>query len=652
MREINFGESDFMGKAFSVAGVSLPRKGFTVCHYCGMVQRGAKHAYHTPTCKARQQSIKDPFDNCMFLYREFTSEAVRILIPAIKMEDAKKVESFAAAIMLGLKKKFGSVDHLHFTVVDVPENDSEVRKSYMVIYDTVPGGTGYLKQLMAGKNAMMDLFQLALETMENCSCASDPEKDGCYHCLYGYRQSSHINQISRRVAVDLLKQILSGRDSIEKIPNIRQISVNTLLDSLLEAKFLEALSMTKVDGKRIEMNKAVVGGKEGYTLTIGDNLWRLELQVPLTGDQGVKVPSKPDFVFRPQRNPSRTPVAVFTDGKSYHLDIISKDVQKRMTIREGLGWPVWSLTWQDVMDKCDHKEESTAREVLSPKSLAEKELTKQTLQKYHLGEISYKSAFDLLIDYLAAPDGNQLFRTYASATVLGMLHLKESSDESYMSEWNRGYSALPDLRWTIPKPIFKKVVIGIHKPLKGLDVYACMPADGIKGGKDSNGKLVRLYDETKVNAVVILDDQMPEAQLVPAWRGFLYICNLLQFIPKTLLATQSGIATHSYDTLIEEDQKPSDTISIDPQWKDIIEGLFDQVLIDLAKHLRDDGVPAPEAGLYSEEDDAPMSEFQWPDKKVLVQSDDELAYKELLQAQGWKVYSADYNDVSLALKEV
>ena len=184
MREINFGEADIMGKAIPVAGVSLPRKGFTVCRYCGMVQRSAKHPVHTPTCKAKQQGIKDPFDNCMFLYREFVSEAIRILIPAIKMEDAKKVESFAAAIMLGLKKKFGSVDHLRFAVTDVPEPDSEVRKSYMVIYDTVPGGTGYLKQLtvtsQGGKPAMMELFEMALDAMENCSCASDPEKDGCH----------------------------------------------------------------------------------------------------------------------------------------------------------------------------------------------------------------------------------------------------------------------------------------------------------------------------------------------------------------------------------------------------------------------------------------------------------------------------------------
>lgn len=163
---------------------------------------------------------------------------------------------------------------------------------------------------------------------------------------------------------------------------------------------------------------------------------------------------------------------------------------------------------------------------------------------------------------------------------------------------------------------------------------------------------MRIFDETKVTVVVTLDDRLPEAQLVPAWRGFLHISNLLQFVPKALLAAESGISSHAYDQLIDEGQKPSDTISIDPKWKDIIEGLVDQALIDLAKRLRDDGVVAPEAGLYSDEDDAPMSEFQWTDKKVLVQSEDEEAYKGRLQSEGWKVYGPDYDGVSLALKEV
>ena len=47
-----------------------------------------------------------------------------------------------------------------------------------------------------------------------------------------------------------------------------------------------------------------------------------------------------------------------------------------------------------------------------------------------------------------------------------------------------------------------------------------------------------------------------------------------------------------------------------------------------------------------------MSEFQWSEKKVLVQSEDESDYKAFLQTQGWKVYGPDYEGVSLALKEV
>ena len=131
----------------------------------------------------------------------------------------------------------------------------------------------------------------------------------------------------------------------------------------------------------------------------------------------------------------------------------------------------------------------------------------------------------------------------------------------------------------------------------------------------------------------------------------MHITNLVQFIPKALLATESGIATHAYEKLIDEGPAPSDTVNIDPKWKDIIDGLFDASLIDMAKRLRDEGIIAPESGLYSEEDDTPMSEYKWPDKKILVQSEDEEAYKEQLQGQGWKVFSSDYDGVLLALKE-
>ena len=60
--------------------------------------------------------------------------------------------------MLGMKKKFGNVDHLRATVSEVPVPEADYRKQYLVIYDSVPGGTGYLKQLMNEENVIIDVF--------------------------------------------------------------------------------------------------------------------------------------------------------------------------------------------------------------------------------------------------------------------------------------------------------------------------------------------------------------------------------------------------------------------------------------------------------------------------------------------------------------
>lgn len=136
------------------------------------------------------------------------------------------------------------------TVSEVPVPDADYRKQYLVIYDSVPGGTGYLKQLMHEKNALIEIFEKALHVMENCSCKDDPQKDGCYHCLYAYRQSQQIGNISRTTAIRILKSILSGKDNVQKIDKINDIPVNPLFDSELEQHFMEAIR-TKVGAANV-----------------------------------------------------------------------------------------------------------------------------------------------------------------------------------------------------------------------------------------------------------------------------------------------------------------------------------------------------------------------------------------------------------------
>lgn len=83
LREINFGENDMMGEKVSVAGVDEIRKGFKVCRYCGTIQssdgRSRKHSFFCKTNK-NPQLLADGYETCLFLYREFETEILRMLI--------------------------------------------------------------------------------------------------------------------------------------------------------------------------------------------------------------------------------------------------------------------------------------------------------------------------------------------------------------------------------------------------------------------------------------------------------------------------------------------------------------------------------------------------------------------------------------------
>ncbi len=73
-----------------------------------------------------------------------------MLLPVVTFEGSeRRLHSFISALHLGLKQTFGgNIDHLQTAPHDEPIPDSNHRKKYLALYDTVPGGTGYLKQLM------------------------------------------------------------------------------------------------------------------------------------------------------------------------------------------------------------------------------------------------------------------------------------------------------------------------------------------------------------------------------------------------------------------------------------------------------------------------------------------------------------------------
>ena len=130
---------------------------------------------------------------------------------------------------------------------------------------------------------------------------------------------------------------------------LKDIKINSLFDSELEARFIEALRRVQSEELPVTLKKEVVNGKPGYFYKIGNNAWYIELQVNLNQSDGVDIPSRADFVFRPARARDRCkPIAVFTDGFIYHKERIGMDMAQRCAIAQSDGYHVWSLSWKDI----------------------------------------------------------------------------------------------------------------------------------------------------------------------------------------------------------------------------------------------------------------------------------------------------------------
>ena len=147
-RDVNFGELGKPGADFKVANRESPRPGFRLCRHCGKVQGTPRHSddaepeqAHAFDCDKRDAHDATSIVDCLYLYREFSSEALRILVPyTTHGVDEEVVQSFIAALQLGLKQRFGGkVDHLRIGTQDEPGRDGGPLRAYVLLYDSIPG---------------------------------------------------------------------------------------------------------------------------------------------------------------------------------------------------------------------------------------------------------------------------------------------------------------------------------------------------------------------------------------------------------------------------------------------------------------------------------------------------------------------------------
>jgi len=344
LRVVNLGQESPEIHAFRLGGREVSSGGFVLCPDCGKVQTrrsstGEDEMKHDLSCRHRGKDTA-PL-KAVFLYRELHSEAIRVLLPSSGADEDAAMTSFVAALHLGLRLYFrGSIEHLKGCVDERPVSGTNLRRKYLVLYDQVPGGTGYLKQLSQKPEVFLEVLRLALRHLKECECATrgDHETDGCHRCILRSRHRRDHAGLSRTTAIRLLETILQSADQLERVEKVSDIDIHPLIQSELEKSFLE--SLRAVPGAQLQAK--IVLGKPGYLWRCADAALEVALQVDVTAGPGLDVPSVPDFVFYPVRADVSRPIAVFLDGFAFHADEaaahnrIARDVlQRQALVRSG-----------------------------------------------------------------------------------------------------------------------------------------------------------------------------------------------------------------------------------------------------------------------------------------------------------------------------
>ena len=647
-RDVNFGELGKPGADFKVANRESPRPGFRLCRHCGKVQGtprqsedGEPEQAHAFDCDKRDAHDTASIVDCLYLYREFASEALRILVPyTTKGVDEEVVQSFIAALQLGLKKCFGGkVDHLRITTQEEPGKDGGPRRAYVLLYDSVPGGTGYLHQLLAqDATTLVDVFKQALEAITQCPCTLEAEKDGCYRCVYQYRQGRVMELVSRDRAREVLTELVSATDQLERVPTIADIFINPNFDSALEARFIEALRhLSGVEGlPTVKLVQDIVNGKSGYLLEVASQRYWIEPQVELADTDGVRVACKPDFVIWPGKaSASRRPIAVFCDGWTYHRETVREDAQKRSAlVASGRFW-VWSVTSDDVKAALDGELNTDLESPL-------------TSMHAHAGEMAPPSL------PRAEP---QAYTRHAIAQLLTLLGKPAADTEDPAMDQPRKNAIWATFVMVAPpgSPAAVQAEVRLHDVWPRLPSWAqdvsephavACSRDGVEPAMYFRWPRAFVHGtavDLQPPGILVLNDGEPadEATRHMHWRRWLHLYNTFQTLTGVLLATTEGLQYHDYETITlavtkTAGMQPTDAMS--QAWASVLDRVLPEVKAGMHKLMEADVPPPDEVGYEHANDSGDVdaeAEAAWCAAQVVVLTEAQAEYASIWQAQGW-----------------
>ncbi|MFI1488753.1 DEAD/DEAH box helicase [Streptomyces sp. NPDC020747] len=601
----------------------------------------------------------------LLLVHELVTEAVRILLPASVARAKERLASFTAALFVGIAARYGGdPDHIDIASASMPDGgDTDWPRRFLVVYDRLPGGTGYLHRL-ASADGFREVLLKAREVIESCPCI-EKGLDGCHRCLLRRVPASDYDRVSRSEVRQMLDELLGKAGEswqTSPIAATHHIPLERQAESDLEVMFIDTL-------KEWAGQPDAQASADAYTTTAGT--YSLDLRMTGSGgttlswrvsQQRVLDGTRPDVLFERLDAPGPR-LALYLDGYEFHAtpkhNRLADDATKRTRLRaEGLR--VFQLTYYDVKEwrtrvrDTGYAAAGPADPVWQPYGEHGQRQARDYYAKVRgglpgeLAQTVWINPADLLLTYLRSPDP-ELWLTRAEAVVAGLTGTRPQA--AAVSEEAVGSQLAAALRGTPPQ--------GRGGPLRML---AAVDRSGCSVTAVADGR----HKPPAWTAATVLDDSPSAVADTEAhkkrWRAWLYWSNLAQFLEHGggdsvqlttgmldafsadtlavtggsgwLASTRIELGLGAEETAVQRDERetglstaqaepnatePSGPVPGGTAWDTVLEYLDPEEpgLQLLAVALASMATPAPVDG-FELDDRGWMAELAWPARKVGV----------------------------------
>lgn len=625
IRWLNVGRRTGHAGPLMIGGKQEPAARFRVCSECGHLDRTSRansRSEHRPWCSLRAATTEQTAH--IVLSRTLSTQGIVMRLPVqLTHADTFAVPSLTAALMLGLRERFGGAPtHLGVEKITDASRDG-TNADALLIHDRVPGGTGYLAEL-ADPQQVWNVLRAAWLIVHDCPCQSE-NRLACHRCLLPFARGQ-LELVSRESADRHLGRLL-GVDEGADVPMLCawQTSEEQPHVDLSDESHLETLFRKLFRDLARRLGGAVqeVPGPTGNTILvrIAETLWRLTPQVNVLN-------SKPDFVLS---RPGLPDVAIFTDGFTFHAtpahNRLSDDAAKRELLREA-GYVVLSVTMADCL--VQHRGETAPVPSWFQPNLAAQ----------LMGPFGYNR--DAQDSSTSGPFG------WLSGWLQGAnVHALKGVANGLPLHFTHGVSAAPiDAGADLP---------GLAKRLLD-DEAADIPAGGASAWwwrHDHLGVLVRARSGELVDVVVVLDDR-PAAvgaqYYVSSWRRWLELANMVgsRRLDVATVLTTYRTTTEPVVPVVEVEPE---VVAGNRDW-DVIRRDLDSGDQPLIIECIKAGVEPPDSPVGEEfgPDNIPV-ELGWKARRVLVPfhpTDDDVAQ---LTREGWRVVPPEIQAILEAIND-